>query len=108
MQSLAMLIPAALLTEANALGDALGYGPENFTIPCGDGETVTHYAGYLANADAFVAVLEAAAQGNLPDGIVPEQVASVLAALITDATESDDTYGHMTAVLEGLSLQRMG
>lgn len=107
MQSLAMLIPAALLTEANALGDALGYGPENFTILCGDGETVTHYAGYLANADGFIAVLTAAAGGDLPDGVPPDVVAPVLSALVTDATESDDTYGHMTAVLEAQGLVRM-
>ena len=108
MQSLAMLIPVELLTEANAVGAALGYGPENFTIPCGDGQTVTHFAGYLANASAFIAILTAAGHGDVPDGIDPATLGPVLSALITDATTSDDTVGHMATVLATNNLQQMG
>lgn len=107
MQSLAMLIPADLLTEANAIGAAMGYGPESFTIPCGDGETVTHYAGYLVHAEKFMVILAAAAQGILPQSVTSEMVAPVLSALVTDVTESDDSVAHMESFLAAAGLQRM-
>ena len=106
MQSLAMLIPAPLLIAANAVGEALGYGPESFTIACGDGEAVTHYAGYLANAERFIAILTAARSGHLPDGADPAIIGPVLAATEFDATTSDDSYGHLTEFLAARGLIR--
>jgi hypothetical protein len=106
MQALAMLIPADLLSAANAVGEALGYGPEAFTIPCSDGETVTHYAGYLANADRFVEILAAAQAGQLPPGADPAVVGPVLAATAFDATTGDDSYGHLTEFLAARGLVR--
>lgn len=44
MHSAVLIIPAAMLAQANALGESMGWGPESYTVPLStDGETVTHY-----------------------------------------------------------------
>ena len=41
--SAALIIPAALKTDADAVGAAMGWGPESYTIPIPEPEAPTHY-----------------------------------------------------------------
>ncbi len=55
-----LIVPADLLDKANRLGAALGHGPESYTVPLGDGETVTHYGSRSRVQPIFIATLSAA------------------------------------------------
>mgnify|MGYP000406511121 FL=1 len=118
--STVLIIPAALLTEANALGNALGYGPESYTVPLSsDGETVTHYGGHTYATDAFFALIDGALGGTLPPevtdaGFSIEDVAALLSVLIVSAPGSamdpegetySDPAAHFNAVIEANGLQ---
>lgn len=43
MYSAVLIIPADMKPDADAVGAAMGWGPVSYTIPLGDGESVTHY-----------------------------------------------------------------
>lgn len=60
--SAVLIVPADLLTEANALGAALGHGPESYTVPIG--YPVTHYGARSRVQVGFMAAL--AAVGHIP------------------------------------------
>lgn len=131
MTSAVLIIPAALRDAANAVGDVMGWGPENYTIALsGGGETVTHYACRTDVAVSFLVILLAAgydltraqltaeaiaglqatldalaAAGQTP--VVPPGAAMVLAAL--DVNLSDALWGadHERAVTEAKGLTRV-
>lgn len=95
MYSTVLIIPAALLTKANALGAALGHGPESYTVPLSsDGETVTHYGAHAVTTDTFIDMIVAAGGGDLPaidwseHGLTVQDVAAVLAAMTISAPGS--------------------
>lgn len=95
MYSTVLIIPAALLTKANALGAALGHGPESYTVPLsGDGETVTHYGAHAVTSDTFIGLIVAAGGGDLPAinwseyGLTVQDVGAVLAAMTISAPGS--------------------
>jgi hypothetical protein len=107
--SAVLIIPAALKPAADAVGEAMDWGPENYTIPLGDGETVTHY-GCRANADdQFVAWITGAEP--LPD----PSAQPVVDALIWDFSppptdpEGPTLWGraHLDAVLAARDLVEM-
>lgn len=54
MTSAVMIVPAALRDDANALGEELGWGPGNFSVPLSaDGsEPATHYGACAASVGA--------------------------------------------------------
>lgn len=84
MTSAVLIIPAALRDAANAVGAAMGWGPDNYTMPLSsDNETITHYACRTDVGADFIAMLS-----SPPD--IPG-VATVLAALIVDLSE--DLWG---------------
>lgn len=67
-----LVIPAVLLDKANALGEAMGWGPNNYSIPLSaDGsEPATHWSLNIAEASPdFLAMLEGAAEGQMPQGL---------------------------------------
>lgn len=87
--SAVLIVPETLRADANALGSALGYGPETYTVPLSaDGQTVTHWGAHAWVQPAFVAVVIDAAGGALPPvdwsthGLTEVRVARVLAALV--------------------------
>jgi hypothetical protein len=59
MTSVVLIIPADSLAEANALGEQLGYGPNNYSVPLSaDGSSITHWGCHIAVAsDSFVELL---------------------------------------------------
>lgn len=88
MTSAVLIIPAALRSAANALGAAMGWGPENYTVPLSaSGEApATHW---LCRTDVtldFQATLLAAGYDLARAGLDAGQIAEVQAAL--DAMEA--------------------
>ena len=119
--STVLIVHTALLSKANALGDALGHGPESYTIPLSDdGETVTHFGAHTYATEAFFATVGGAMGGSLPPvdwstyGITAGDVVEVLASLIVSAPGSaldpeGDAYpspaSHFAQVVEASGLQ---
>ena len=83
--ALILITPADLLDKANALGEAMGYGPGSYSIALSDnGKTVTHWGLSLERpSQEFLDMLESAQAGKAPDGLdyPPEDFAAVLSAL---------------------------
>ncbi|MGX9855760.1 hypothetical protein ACR03S_10025 [Limimaricola variabilis] len=55
-----LIVPADLLGKANALGAALGHGPDSYTVPLGADDAVTHYGSRSRVLPIFIATLAAA------------------------------------------------
>lgn len=86
MPSLVLIIPAALRAEANALGAALGHGPDSYSVALSaDGlEPATHYGlNFVDPAPAFLDMIE---QGSPPPDLdfSPGDFAAVMAGLIAE------------------------
>lgn len=80
--SAVLIIPAPYKAGANAVGEAMGWGPDNYTIPLStDGETVTHWACRTDVQPSFLAILLAAGYDLTRAGMTPEQIAVVQAEL---------------------------
>lgn len=110
MLSCTLIIPAALLDRANALGEAMGHGPASYSVPLsatGD-EPATHYGLHTWAAQTFVDMLDAAGQGVMPEGLdYPAQdFAAVVGGLV--ASIRGDAAGHFVEVCEaeGLAVVR--
>lgn len=114
MHSAVLIVPAALRDKANALGAALAYGPQSYTVPLGPEGAPTHYGAHTWAADDFFARIAGARTGVLPPadwaahGLTPADVAEVLAALHVSAPGSPldpegapygDPSTHFAAVL---------
>jgi hypothetical protein len=93
MPSAVLIVPIALKSAADMVGAAMGWGPENYTLPISadGGVTLTHYA---CRTDVTPAFLEQVA--NPPP--IPG-VAAVLSALIVDLSESLWGGDHLAAAL---------
>jgi hypothetical protein len=83
MHSAVLIIPAALKAHADAIGEAMGWGPTSYTIALSadDGETVTHFGARADVGPGFLRLV--AGIDPLPDTI-GAQAALVLGALIVD------------------------
>ena len=107
MPSAVLIIPEAQRAKANALGEALGHGPNNSSValsPPGS-EPATPWGGCGEVTDDFIAMIADAAQGNPPAGLdYPlADLAEVLGALIADFRA--DAAGHFADVLEAHGLR---
>ena len=106
MPSAVLIIPEAQRAKANALGEALGHGPNNYSValsPTGR-EPATHWGGRGEVTDDFIAMIADSAQGNPPAGLdyPAADLAEVLGALIVDFRA--DATGHFDAVLTANNL----
>lgn len=96
--SLVLIIPAALRDAANRLGDAMGQGPDNYTVALSsDGENVTHYGlVHQAAQREFIETIRAARRGVAPAldlaavNLTPADVGAVVTSLIMDASPDPD------------------
>ena len=100
MPSAVLIIPEAQRTKANALGEALGHGPNNYSVALSatGAEPATHWGGCGEVTDDFIAMIADAAQGN-----PPADLAEVLGTLIADFRADAD--GHFDAVLNANGLK---
>lgn len=111
--SIVIIVPADLREKANRLACALGHDVlpgDTFTVPLSDdGETVTHYGTRTQAKQAFVDILTAAAEGELPEGFpCPlEDVQEVIAAMILNERTDGEITTHFDDVLAANGLQRM-
>jgi hypothetical protein len=122
MTSAVLIIPTALRGAANAVGAAMGWGPENYTLALSnDGATVTHYACRTDVEPTFLGTMIAAGYDMARAGLTPDQIAAippmiegtvipagvaiVLAALDIDLSETLWGADHMADALawRGLS-----
>lgn len=117
--SCVLMLPAALQSTGNALSLALGHGPDTYSIPlCTDG-IVTHYGAHAWVQPEFIATIQSAGQGVLPevltelgeDGNPPisqTDLQAVLSGLILSVREGGDPQEHwqMTLTAHGLTVQQ--
>ena len=52
--SAVLIIPAAMKPSADTVGSAMGWGAVSYTIPLGDGETVTHFGSRADVSQQFI------------------------------------------------------
>lgn len=107
--SCVLILPAGLRDAGNALGDAMGWGPDNYSValsPSGDAPA-THYGLHAWVAQAFLDTLDA---GVLPDGLDFPQADfdAVMAELVVSVRNVMD--GHFDGVCadQGLALVAEG
>ena len=95
MLSIVLIIPADLHDKANALGEALGHGPNNYSVALTNSTEPTHYGLHTWGTQAFVDMLDA---GVMPDGLVYPQADfdAVMAALVQSVR--DDMTRHFAEV----------
>lgn len=103
MLSVVLIIPADLRDKANALGEALGHGPNNYSVALTNATAPTHYGLHTWATQAFVDMLAA---GVMPEGLdyPQDDFDLVMNALTKSVRESME--GHFTdvCVVKGLAI----
>ena len=94
-------MPAELRDSANALGDALGMGPDNYSVPLTNDTEITHYGLRAWASEDFLELLET---GTLPEGVEFPDLQEILDALIVSV--EPDNEGHFDLVLQENNLSR--
>jgi hypothetical protein len=101
MLSCVLILPLDQVATGNAVGEAMGWGPDNYSVPLSaDGsEPATHYGLHAWAADSF--------QGLIESGVYPPELAqagvtqaayeAMMAVLIYSF--QGDTTGHFDAVI---------
>jgi hypothetical protein len=102
------IVPADKLELGNRLAEGLGHGPNNYSVPLSaDGsEPATHYGCRAAVNEVFVAMVQDAGQGTLPeiDGMEPSEVLEAFMAMQIDIQPADDPYQHFVNYTASLGL----
>lgn len=93
MTSAVLIVPTADRDAANALGESMGWGPNNYSVPLTDGTSVTHYGCRADVTQTFIDML----------ANPPPEAAPVVAVLISDFREGDG-HTHFMDIIGGLSL----
>ncbi len=107
--SIVMIAPAATKDGANAIAEALGHGPNNFSATLSsDGKSITHYGCRTQSQQSFVELLAGMGQGQFPpiEGANPRVIEAILASLIIDIQDGADGATHFNALLETNRLTR--
>lgn len=113
--STVMILPAELQAAGNLLAIALGHdgsGPpgRTFMLPLApaESEAPTHYGCEATATDTFKAIIEAAQQGQYPEGIDHEIAGPVVAALIVSfqPVGSVSPTEHFNSVAAAQGLER--
>lgn len=107
---LAQIIPAAQRDAANRNSVAMGWGPDSFSVelsPTG-APPATHYGLSTLATQVYIDALTGAAQGQVPDGPDPADVAAVMPVLQTSAASADqDPAAQFDALAGSMGLQRV-
>ena len=105
MLSCVLILPDAQLATGNAVSEAMGWGSPAYTVPLSaDGsEPATHWGLHTWAEPSFVAMLQAAETGAMPQeladgGFPPTAFQAVIASLI--ASVQDDVTQHFARALE--------
>lgn len=109
--SCVLIVPASLRDKANTLAEAMGWGPGSYAVPLSaDGsEPITHYGLRTWASDEFVAMLQGAAQGQMPPALTaasypPADFAAVVGNLAVSLQPAME--GHFAAAIaaQGLAM----
>lgn len=110
--SAVLIIPAAMKSAADAVGEAMGWGPVSYTIPLGDGETVTHYAARADVSAPFIGWVRGL--DPLPDPAAQPVIDALIADFSPDPSDAGDKAppvlwgrAHLQAVVAATGLQEM-
>lgn len=106
--SVVLLVPQQWQSSGNQLAEAMGHGPNNFSVPLSaDGnEPATHYGCRSQAKHEFVHMLEVAAASGFPP-IIPE-ANEIFSHIISDAAFMEDGNMHFNRVLENNNLKIVG
>jgi len=106
--SAVLVVSADNQAIGNQLAEALGHGPNNYSVPLSaDGsEPATHFGCRAQVNEVFVAMVQGASQGSLPeiDGMAPQEVAQAFMAMSIDIQQTDDPYNHFVSYTQSLGL----
>jgi hypothetical protein len=94
--SLIAITPAAFKPTAEALGQAMGHGGNEFTVAIGN--PVTHYA-LEAKVTPSTAAIWAGEAYPLVEGFTHEQIDAIRSQLIISLQEGADPLAHFNEVL---------
>lgn len=67
MYSAVLIIPETLLIKANKLGDAMGWGPTNYTIHLKDVDDVSYYGLRTDVQPSFLEIIQGVTAGVIPE-----------------------------------------
>ena len=90
MYSAVLIIPETLLTKANKLGEAMGWGPTKYTIHLKDVDDVSYYGLRTDVQPSFLELIQGVTTGVIPDmdleayELTPADVQEVVANLKAD------------------------
>ena len=116
--STVLIIPDALRVKADAVGAAMGYGPQSYTLAIPSDGPTTHWGSHSWAGAEFFAMIADAQSGTLPPvdwtahGLTPGDVLAVLSALVISAPGSPmdpegvpyaDPEAHFAAVVAALT-----
>lgn len=112
MISAVLILPAALRSAGNELAVAMGHDQapgRTYSVPLsGNGQSpATHYGTHAWVSEAFVATLQGAAQGQIPQGLNEQLVASVLGGLISSVGSELPAREHFDSVLTANGLKEV-
>jgi len=100
MTSAVLIVTTANLDAANALGEAMGWGPNSYSVPLStDGtDPATHYGLHAWVTEEFQALIETGAYPSQVEaaGITQADYDAMMAALISSFW--DDYVGHFATV----------
>jgi hypothetical protein len=111
MASLVLIVSASACDAANRLGEGMGWGARNYSLPLSPSGAApaTHWAGHLANAQPeFLDMLTAAQAGDMPErlteaGYPAADFATVCGELTMDVSEGDPSR-HFARVCAAMGL----
>ena len=121
MYSAVLIIPETLLTKANKLGEAMGWGPTNYTIHLKDADEVSYYGLRTDVQPSFLELLQNASTGILPEldfetyELTPEDIQEVVNNLKSDFSpdptnpESSTLWGsdHFMYTLDKYNMEKI-
>ena len=98
MTSAVLIVPAAAKAAANAFGESMGWGADNYTVALSsDGQTVTHWGCRVDVTQGFLDLM----------ADPPPEAAPLLAVLIADFRETSDAAGHFADVVDANGLEKL-
>lgn len=104
MKSTVLIIPAALVTQARAVAEQMGWGSGNYSVELTtDGTTVTHYGLHTHTGGQFEGWIKGTIP--LPEGM--EAAQPVIDALIYSFRDDTKNREHFDAVIASHGLAHM-
>lgn len=85
--SAVLIIPAPMKAQADAVGVAMGWGPESYTTPLGNDDIVTHYAARVDVREQFLGWVRGLEP--LPDAAFQPVIDALIADFSPDPDDED-------------------